>query len=91
MRINKLSLENFKCFKKADFELGKLTLLTGANSSGKSSVLYSILGTLQSGEFPLSFSPNGKYVNMGNFKELYHKHLKDNTVKIGINFDDSEL
>jgi len=65
MRINKVSIENFKCFKGVDIELGKLTLLTGANSSGKSSILYSILGVLQSGEFPFQFSPNGKYVNMG--------------------------
>ncbi|HLP47451.1 MAG TPA: DUF3696 domain-containing protein [Candidatus Kapabacteria bacterium] len=87
MRINKISIENFKCFKKVDLELGKLTLLTGANSSGKSSILYGILGPLQSGEFPLQFSPNGKYVNMGNFREMSNRHLKENIIKIGFNVD----
>lgn len=88
MRINKVSIENFKCFKAVDIELGKLTLLTGANSSGKSSLMYSILGALQSGEFPFQFSPNGKYVNMGNFQEISYKHLKENIIKIGLNIDD---
>ncbi|MCP5105460.1 MAG: ATP-binding protein, partial [bacterium] len=83
MRINKVSIENFKCFRAVDIDLGKLTLLTGANSSGKSSILYSILGALQSGEFPSQFSPNGKYVNMGNFREMSYKHLEDNIIKIG--------
>jgi len=35
MRIEQLKFENFKCFKNLELELGKLTLLTGANSSGK--------------------------------------------------------
>lgn len=87
MRINKVSIENFKCFKAVDIQLGKLTLLTGANSSGKSSILYSILGALQSGEFPFQFSPNGKYVNMGNFREMSYKHLKENIIKIGIKIE----
>lgn len=88
MKIDHLSIENFKCFKAADFELGKLTLLTGANSSGKSTLLYSILGALQSGEFPFQFSPNGKYVNMGDFREMSHQHIKGNTIKIGITYED---
>jgi predicted ATPase len=84
MRINKISIENFKCLKSVDIETGKLTLLTGANSSGKSSILYGILGPLQSGEFPFQFSPNGKYVNMGNFQEMSYRHIRENIIKIGL-------
>ncbi|MGE5343196.1 MAG: DUF3696 domain-containing protein [Candidatus Omnitrophota bacterium] len=83
MRIQRVRIENFKCFKSADIELGKITLLTGANSSGKSSFLYSILGPLQSGEFPFQFAPNGKYVTMGNFQEMCHRQIKENKIKIG--------
>ncbi len=83
MKINNIRFENFKCFKKLDLELGRVTLLTGANSSGKSSVIYGILGALQSGEFPLQFSPNGKYVEMGDFQELSNNHDKSNIIKIG--------
>ncbi|UCH95697.1 MAG: DUF3696 domain-containing protein [Candidatus Aminicenantes bacterium] len=91
MKVKRVCIENFKCFKSVDIELGKLTLLTGANSSGKSSILYSILGPLQSGEFPFQFSPNGKYVSMGNFQEISYKHLRENIIKIGFNIvDESE-
>lgn len=84
MKINKLSLENFKCFKSLDIEFGKIILLTGANSSGKSSIIYSILGAIQSGEFPFQFSPNGKYIEMGDFQEISFKHDKNKIIKIGL-------
>ncbi|MGO4755985.1 AAA family ATPase, partial [Streptomyces sp. 2MCAF27] len=37
--IDRLTLHNFKAFRDASLPLGPLTLLTGLNSSGKSSVL----------------------------------------------------
>lgn len=81
MRINNLTINNFKCFSEdAQIEFGKITLLTGANSSGKSSFLYSLLGLLQSDESPTLFSPNGSYVNMGDYKEIIHGH------NVGLNF-----
>lgn len=44
--IDQLTLTNFKAFQYVDLPLGPLTLLTGLNSSGKSSVLQA-LGLLQ--------------------------------------------
>ena len=85
MKIKKIKLENFKCFNKISFDTGKLTLFTGANSSGKSSLLYSILGPIQSGEFPLQFSPSGKYVSMGDFGDIVYFH--DSTKQIKIKYD----
>lgn len=41
--LNKLIIENFKIHKHLEVELKKLTLLTGLNSSGKSSVIQSLL------------------------------------------------
>ena len=39
-----LSIEGYKCFKEeTTFELNNITLLTGANSAGKSSVIQSLL------------------------------------------------
>jgi len=40
--ITKLSLNNFKAFEEEDFELGLLNVLSGLNSSGKSSVIQSV-------------------------------------------------
>ena len=81
--INNISLKNFKCFQQTDINLSRITLLTGENSSGKSSVLYGLLAPFQSNDFPFYLSPNGKYVNMGDFKEISFNNLKEN--KIGIN------
>lgn len=39
-----LSIEGYKCFKEnTTFEFNNITLLTGANSAGKSSVIQSLL------------------------------------------------
>lgn len=88
MKIKNVTFENFKCFKNITLELGKLTLLTGANSSGKSSIIYGILGSIQSGEFPFQFSPNGQYVDMGDFIEISNNHDKNNLIKITYTIED---
>lgn len=92
MDLQKITLENFKCFQKTtEIEFGKLTLLTGANSSGKSSIIYSILGAIQSGEFPFQFSTNGKYVNMGDFKEIIFNHQRKEKIKLGFIFKNGSI
>jgi len=92
MNLKKVTIGNFKCFQaENEIELGKLTLLTGANSSGKSSIIYSILGAIQSGEFPFQFSTNGKYVNMGDFREVVHNHNRKEKIKLGFEFEGGVL
>jgi predicted ATPase len=81
MKIEQLKLENFKCFKtEKTFDFGQLTILTGANSSGKSTVMQALLSIIQSNDFPLSYSPNGKYVHLGDFNNLTH-HGNENPIK----------
>ena len=41
--IKKLYIENFKCFEKKEIEFRNLTILTGENSSGKSSLIQALL------------------------------------------------
>lgn len=92
MKIKEISIENFKCFDKFVIKTESLTLFTGANSSGKSSLLYSYLGPIQSDEFPLHFSPNGKYVRMGDFKDIVHFHDNSKKIRLIYNYlsNDSE-
>lgn len=83
--LKRIKTSNFKCFSdEVDIELGKLTLLTGANSTGKSSLMYSVLGALQSPRFPYEYSANGRFVNMGSFSEMVFRH--DNSLPIGVSF-----
>ena len=88
MLINSISLKNFKCFEELDVKFAPITLLTGANSSGKSSLINAILALLQTERFPFYLSPNGKYVNMGSFEEMvYDRNIKND---ISINIHSSE-
>lgn len=42
-QMNKLNISRFKCFVSEDFELNKVTLLTGSNGTGKSSLIQALL------------------------------------------------
>ncbi|HHC23998.1 MAG TPA: hypothetical protein ENK58_01085 [Desulfobacterales bacterium] len=84
MRINHILLKNFKCFRETNIHASRITLLTGENSSGKSSMLYGLLTPFQSNKFPFYLSPNGDYVNMGDFREMSFNNLKE--TKTGIDF-----
>lgn len=81
MSISRISLQNFKCFEELDIQLSKITLLTGKNSSGKSSFVDAILAIFQS-EFPLYLSPNGKYVDMGDFPEMVFNYDRERDISI---------
>jgi predicted ATPase len=82
MFITRLSLRNFKGFEKADISLSKITLITGANGTGKTSILNGMLAPLQSDAFPFNLAANGKYVNMGDHQEIVFNN--DRKRKIGI-------
>lgn len=65
------TLRNFKSVAHADLQLAPLTLVVGANSAGKSSLLQSILMMAQASneETPGAFPLNGPLVGLGAFKE----------------------
>ncbi len=84
MLINSLGLKNFKCFEELNVDFRPITLLTGANSSGKSSLINAILAVMQTSEFPIYLSPNGKYVNMGSFDEMLSWAKKDKIIDINV-------
>lgn len=83
MSIKRVSLRNFKCFEELDIQLSKITLLTGKNSSGKSSFVDAILAIFQS-EFPFYLSPNGKYVDMGDFPEVVFDYDRERDISLNI-------
>ncbi len=84
MLINSLGLKNFKCFEELNVKFAPITLLTGANSSGKSSLINAILAVLQTEQFPFYLSPNGKYVNMGSFEEMVRWNANNQFLEIAI-------
>lgn len=91
MLVDRLSLKDFKCFEEVDIEFGKITLLTGANSSGKSSLIYALLGIMQSKHFPEFFALNGKLVNMGGFEDVIRKKSDADHFEITVTFKGEKL
>ncbi len=48
--MKKITIKNFKCFEEQEIEFKNLTILAGANGSGKSTVIQSLLLLIQSQE-----------------------------------------
>lgn len=89
MKIEKLKLENFKAFHSNEFQFKKITLLAGANSAGKSTILHALASILQGSEsrpFPFYFSNYGKNVHLGGFKDIVSNGITSSKFKIGITF-----
>jgi predicted ATPase len=80
--INRVTLINFKAFRRLELPLGPLTLLTGLNSSGKSSVLQSLGLIRQSYESQMLVRTrraggglllNGDLVALGTAQDVLHE------------------
>ncbi|MDZ8184458.1 MAG: DUF3696 domain-containing protein [Nostoc sp. ChiSLP02] len=86
--INSLRLINFKPFNNQFLEFRPLTLLSGLNSTGKSSVLQSLLLLRQSYQQDLlpktGLALNGDLVNIGTAQDALYESAKDNHISFEI-------
>ena len=83
--ITQIEIENFKCFKnRVSFPLGRLTLLTGVNGRGKSTLLQSLLLMRQSIEHDENTDKillNGSCVTLNSFDDVRNKDtLRDKAI-----------
>jgi predicted ATPase len=84
--IDFIHLKHFKCFSKLDLPLGNLTLLTGHNATGKSSIIQSLLllhqgiSSLATGR---SFPLNGETVSLGSFADVLDGRSGRKTFTLG--------
>lgn len=89
--IKTLKIENFKSLKKADLQLGKITVMTGANNSGKSSFIYALLAlknTITNPNRSIDECLTLPFINLGGFKETVF--LKDENNNINLEIISSE-
>jgi len=74
--LDQLNLRFFKCFERLDLPLAPLTLLSGANASGKSSALQALVllhQTMREHEWSTRLMLNGGSVQLGTVLDVVDK------------------
>ena len=88
--ITHIRIKNFKSWQDTDIvKLAPLTGFFGTNSSGKSSLLQMLLLLKQTvgREEVIFFGDENSLVNLGNFREVIHRHRSVNELYLGISCD----
>lgn len=92
--IKKWILNNFKSInQEKELEFRPLTIFTGANSSGKSTILQSILlvtQTLQNQVSSNSIVLNGWFKKFGTYDDVVYKRDNNRHIKIGFSLDNEQ-
>ncbi|MDO8803705.1 MAG: DUF3696 domain-containing protein [Elusimicrobiota bacterium] len=87
--FRKISLGRFKSFEHKTFDLKDLTVFTGTNSGGKSTILHGLAVIAQScmtkGFAPLIL--NGEFVQLGKVENLINEDSQEKTAEISITVD----
>lgn len=85
--INEISLRNFKCFEILKLPLAELTLLSGPNASGKSSVLQALIllhQTMREHEWSTRLLLNGDELKLGTVLDVVDEIHGREAIDIGI-------
>ncbi len=90
--ISQLHIRNFRSIQSADLNLGKITVLTGANNSGKSSFIYALLVLKNIVDNPnrsIDNFLNLPFINLGGFEQVvFNKDIAAN-IALGVTIEDS--
>jgi hypothetical protein len=89
--LTEFQLSNFKAFAGPEnIPIRPITLIFGPNSSGKSSLFQSLLllkQTLEESEAPeTTLLFKGKQVDLGNYREIVHRHDLNNDISVKASF-----
>lgn len=85
--LNRIDLELFKCFELLRLNLGQLTLLSGCNASGKSSVLQALVllhQTMNEHEWSTRLMLNGESIRLGTVSDVVDKVNGRRIIEIGV-------
>jgi predicted ATPase len=85
--LTRLDLERFKCFEQLKLPLADLTLLSGTNASGKSSVLQALAllhQTMREHEWSIRLMLNGTVIKLGTVSDVVDKVHGRRDFEIGI-------
>lgn len=85
--LEQLHLRHFKCFEELDLPLAPLTLLSGTNASGKSSILQALVllhQTIREHEWSVRLMLNGEAVQLGTVLDVVDKVHGRRQLQIGL-------
>ena len=92
--IQKISFQNYKAFKNGEIELKPITILLGANSVGKSSIINLLLmlqQTANATNYKFALKLNGENVGMGECKNIFRNHETSKNLILEFEFSDEKL
>jgi predicted ATPase len=92
--LTRLDLQFFKCFELLRLPLAHLTLLSGTNASGKSSVLQSLVllhQTMREHEWSKRLMLNGDSIKLGTVSDVVDKVHGRTTFEIGVIDNEQEI
>ena len=94
--IGSIQLENYKAFSDVTIPLRPLTILLGANSAGKSSIIQMLMLLHQTAEergdlYSSALKIYGNYVNAGSYEYLFKNKIIDNPLHIKIDLVSNSL
>ena len=90
--LTRLDLEHFKCFELLKLPLSQLTLLSGANATGKSSVMQSLVlmhQTIREHEWSSKLMLNGSELSLGTVMDVIDKISGRHSFSIGLIDEDT--
>ena len=95
--INKINLQNFKCFDNNLIRLNKVTLLLGINSGGKSSFIQGLLlakmgleSISKNNNKSLDLTSNEYNLNLYSFDEIIYDRANEDFITINLNHNSYE-
>lgn len=94
--LRKVTIGNYKAFDYAEIPLKPITILLGANSVGKSSIIQLLLLLQQTGKediksYRSALKLYGGYVNLGDSKNLFRKQNTTNALELGFSIKSKNL
>jgi len=87
--LRRLVVRNFRAFTNADLQLAPITIIAGANSSGKTSLLQALNCVLQSRSersFPFDFVLNGSLAQLGSYRNAVYGHDARHSFGVSVEF-----
>lgn len=89
--LKKYTLENFKAFSSAEsLDMSNITLIYGQNSSGKSSIIQSIMllkQTLLGNDPHAGLITDGECISLGDHRTLINRHDSQLDIKLSLDFE----